>query len=99
TVLILGETGTGEELMASAIHEASKRRRGVMVKVNCAALPPTVVESELFDHERGAFTGAVQQKKGRFELAHHGTIFLDEIGELPAEVQVKRLRDLQEQRM
>ena len=89
TVLILGETGTGKELMACAIHESSRRRRGVMVKVNCAALPPSLVESELFGHERGAFTGAVQQKKGRFELAHRGTIFLDEIGELPLEMQVQ----------
>jgi len=97
TVLILGETGTGKELIARAIHSLSKRSRAVMVKVNCGALPSSLAESELFGHERGAFTGALQQKKGRFELANHGTIFLDEVGELSADVQVKLLRVLQEQ--
>ena len=97
TVLILGETGAGKELIARAIHQRSRRKQGVMVKVNCGALPASLAESELFGHERGAFTGAVSLKKGRFELAHQGTLFLDEIGELPAEVQVKLLRALQEQ--
>ena len=97
TVLILGETGTGKELIARAIHNLSRRRHAVMIKMNCGALPSALAESELFGHERGAFTGAVQQKKGRFELANHGTIFLDEIGELSPEVQVKLLRVLQEQ--
>ena len=95
TVLLLGETGTGKELFARAVHAHSRRHRHNLVSVNCAALPPTLIESELFGHERGAFTGALTERQGRFELAHGGTIFLDEIGDLPLDIQVKLLRVLQ----
>ena len=99
TVLLLGETGTGKELFARQIHELSARHARAMVRVNCAAIPATLLESELFGREKGAFTGALSRQVGRFELADHSTIFLDEIGDLPVEVQVKLLRVLEERQI
>jgi formate hydrogenlyase transcriptional activator len=97
TVLLYGETGTGKELIARAIHNVSSRRKRTLVRINCAAIPSGLLESELFGHERGAFTGALMQKKGRFELADGGSLFLDEIGDIPLELQPKLLRAVQEQ--
>src|SRR5205807_6651634 len=96
TVLVLGETGTGKELVARAIHQLSPRRDRLLVAVNCASFAPGLIASELFGHEPGAFTGATRRRTGRFELAHRGTLFLDEVGELPPETQVLLLRALQQ---
>jgi len=96
TVLILGESGTGKELIATTIHYQSSRKDKPLIKINCAALPETLIESELFGHEKGAFTGAIRRKPGRFELANNGTIFLDEIGDMPLSTQTRLLRVIQE---
>ena len=96
TILILGESGTGKELIATTIHYQSKRKDKPLIKVNCAAMPEGLIESELFGHEKGAFTGAIKRKPGRFELADKGTIFLDEIADLPLSTQSKILRVIQE---
>ena len=97
TILIVGETGVGKEVIANAIHRRSPRNNGPFIKVNCGAIPENLIDSELFGHEKGAFTGAISQKRGRFERANGGTIFLDEIGELPPWAQVRLLRVLQTQ--
>ena len=96
-VLLIGDTGTGKEVIANAIHSLSSRKDRPFIKVNCGAIPGTIIDSELFGHERGAFTGAIAQKRGHFERAHEGTILLDEIGELPHDAQLRMLRVLQDQ--